>query len=310
MENSIINPIQRDFHSRLIDRIPSRKIIERYRNDFQVDVSRYFSGIEFTEIYECEVTKYRFFFPFSVMGDSQFYIDLSKGKKNYYHERWEHKLALRHAKSGEKWLEVGSGNSYFLRELSKKGVDTVGLELNSDEVLKAENEKFKVFDCDFFSFESKNSKYDVIASFQVLEHLKDVSNYFVKAGELLRENGKLIIGVPNSNPYLYVFDKFHTLNLPPHHMGLWTGEALKNVGEKFGFSVIKLQYEPISQSELDYILGLFSVSNLSVHNLKFLILKAFRKVLPSKVYHLISSFYRKYFVNGRNILIVLEKKND
>ncbi|WP_026970211.1 class I SAM-dependent methyltransferase [Algoriphagus terrigena] len=306
----MINPIDREFKSKLIERIPTKKIVARYKNDFQVDVSRYFSGIDFAEIYECEVTKYRYYYPFSFMGDGVFYIDLSKGKRNYYHERWEHKLALRHVNSGQKWLEVGSGNSYFLKELAKRGVKALGLELNSEEVLKAENEKFEVHDCDFFSFEAKNSEYDVIASFQVLEHIKDVSNYFVKAGELLRKNGKLIIGVPNSNPYLYVFDKFHTLNLPPHHMGLWTGKALKKVGEKFGFSLIKLQYEPISQSELDYILDLFSVGKISVHNLKFFILKAFRRVFPSKLYHFISSFCRKYLVNGRNILIVLEKKND
>ncbi len=306
----MINPIHKEFKLKLINRIPSLKIIERYQNSFQLDVSRFFDGIEFAEIYKCEETKYRFFFPFSMMGDSKFYIDLSEKKKNYYHKRWEHKVSIKHARRGDRWLEVGSGNSYFLRELANRGVIAVGLELNSAEVKRAIIENFDIYDCDFFSFNPSKKEYDFIASFQVLEHIKDVSNFFIKAREMLKKNGKLIIGVPNNNPYLYVFDKYHTLNLPPHHMGLWNGEALKKVGKKYGFSAIELQYEPISQSELDYILSFFSVNKVSIYSLKFLILKFFRRLFWLKLYQVISLFYRKFLVKGRNVLIVLEKDND
>jgi len=303
----MINPINKDFKSRLVEKIPSGKIIKQYQNDFKIDVSRFFKGMDFVQIYECEVTKYRFYFPFSLMGDSKFYIDLSERKKNYYHERWEHNISINHARNGESWLEVGSGNSFFLKKLVKRGVSALGLELNSDEVQRAKNEKFDVQDCDFFSFVPPKKGYDAIASFQVLEHIKDVSNFFIKAGEMLKKQGKLIIGVPNNNPYLYVFDKYHTLNFPPHHMGLWTGQSLKRVGREFGFEVIDLQYEPISQSELDYILSLFSFNQISVKNFKFLVLKFLKKYAPSKVYQVVSRYYRKSLVKGRNVLIVLEK---
>ena len=303
------NPINKDFKIKLIDKIPSTKIIHRYKNECEVDVSRYFDRIEFVEIYECKETGYSFYFPFSIIGDSDFYINLSKGNRNYYHDRWEHKVAIKYAKSGEKWLEVGSGNSYFLGKLEKVGVSALGLELNSDEVLRVENEKFKVHNCDFFSFDSKNEGFDVVAAFQVLEHIKDVSAFFIKANELLKKNGRLIIAVPNNNPYLYVFDKYHTLNLPPHHMGLWTGQSLERVGSNFGFSVKNLQYEPISQYELNYILNLCSLDDFSVNNLKFIFLKGVRKVFPKKIFQLVSSIYRKFIVNGRNIFIVFEKND-
>lgn len=305
----MINPISNDFKSKLIDKIPSIKIIDSYKKEFQVDVSQYFDGIEFAEIYKCQETGYRFYFPFSIIGDSEFYVNLSKGKGNYYHERWEHKVAIQYAKSGEKWLEVGSGNSYFLKELTKVGASALGLELNSDEVLKTESQNFEVRDCDFFSFESINGRYDTIASFQVLEHVKDVSAFFIKATELLKKNGNLIIGVPNNNPFLYVLDKYHTLNLPPHHMGLWTGQSLEKVGAKFGFSVKNLQYEPLSQYELNYILNLCSWGNLSLKNLKFIFLKGVRKVFPKKVFHLLSLIFRKFLVNGRNVFVVFEKND-
>lgn len=309
MENSMINPINQKFKTKLVDKIPSSKVILKYNNEFQFDVSSYFFGIEFIEIYECEITNYRFYYPFSIIGDGDFYINLSKEKGNYYHKRWEHKIALTKAKKGERWLEIGSGNSYFLKELTKGGVSALGLELNSEEVIRAENENFEVRDCDFFSFDCKKGEYDAIALFQVLEHIKDISTFFIHARELLKNNGKLIIGVPNNNPYLYVFDKYHCLNLPPHHMGLWTGKSLKNVGSSFGFSVKELQYEPLSHLELDYILDLYPKYSLSIRNLKFFLLKAFRRLFPVKVYRLISFFYRKFLVNGRNILVVFEKND-
>lgn len=304
----MINPINKEFKSKLIDKIPSTKIIKKYKDEYKVDVSNYFERIEFTEIYECEKTGYRFYFPFSIVGDSDFYINLSKENKNYYHERWEHKIAIKYAKSEERWLEIGSGNSNFLRQLKKVGAWSLGLELNRDEVLRAENENFEVLNCDFFSFDSKNEVFDTIASFQVLEHIKDVSNFFTKAAELLRKKGKLIIAVPNNNPYLYIFDKYHTLNLPPHHMGLWTSQSLERVGSNFGFLVKELHYEPLSQYELNYILNLCSRNNFSVNNLKFFFLKGVRKVFPKTAFHLLSHIYRKFLVNGRNIFIVFEKK--
>lgn len=305
----MINPVHKDFKFKLVDKIPTLRIIEKYKDDFKVDVTGYYKGIESVEIYECEVTKYRFYFPFSIIGDGNFYINLSKEKGNYYHKRWEHEVALKHAKIGEKWLEVGSGNSIFLRGLTEVGVSALGLELNSKEVLRAENEKFEVRYCDFLSFNCKKGEYDTIALFQVLEHVQDVSSFFTHARELLKKKGKLIIGVPNNNPYLYVFDKFHTLNLPPHHMGLWTGQSLKNVGTNFGFLVNDLQYEPLSHYELNYILDFYSWDNFSNKSPKYFFLKAVRKLFPKILFHLVSSIYRKFLVNGRNIFIVFEKND-
>lgn len=305
----MINPVDSNFDTKLVEKISSKRIIEKYKAEFNVDVTKYFKDLEFVEIHECQITKYRFFYPFSIIGDGEFYINLSNGKGNYYHERWEHKIALKQARRAEKWLEVGSGNSHFLKELSKIGVSAMGLELNSKEVLRAKSEIFEVRDCDFFAFDYDKGAYDTIALFQVLEHIKDISTFFGHAKELLKSKGKLIIAVPNNNPYLYVFDKYHTLNLPPHHMGLWTGHSLKKVGASFGFSVIDLQFEPISQQELGYILNLSAGDDFSLANLKFLVLKGIRKFFPKRLFHFVSSIYRKYLINGRNILIVLEKND-
>jgi 2-polyprenyl-3-methyl-5-hydroxy-6-metoxy-1,4-benzoquinol methylase len=79
---------------------------------------------------------------------------------------------------------------------------------------------------DFFSLTPGEHNYDAVCLFQVLEHMHDISGFFKHVRAFIKPQGKLIISVPNNNPYLYVNDKLHTLNLPPHHMGLWTGSSL------------------------------------------------------------------------------------
>ena len=69
---------------------------------------------------------------------------------------------------------------------------------------------------------------------------------FIKDSLLaLKPNGKLIIGVPNNNPFLFVNDKYHTLNLPPHHAGLWNKKSLKSLEQIFNIELVSLQYEPL-----------------------------------------------------------------
>ncbi|WP_291367893.1 class I SAM-dependent methyltransferase [Cyclobacterium sp.] len=301
--------MNKDYPVKFIEKIATNQVISKYRDDFNVDISSYFEGLDFVEIYECIKTKYRFFYPFYIIGDEFFYKDLSSKKINYYHERWEHKIALNYATEGENWLEIGSGNSSFLKELSKMGVVATGLEFNREEAAKPDDRKFQVINTDFFSFSSEDFKYDTIALFQVLEHIQDISLFFKHTRKLLKDEGKLIISVPNNNPYLYVFEKLHTLNLPPHHMGLWTGDSLAKVGDLFGFKMLHLRFEPLSQYELNYILNLPDSDKWSIRYFKFYLLKKVRKILPNTVFNIISYWYRSSLVKGRNLIIIFQKND-
>ena len=76
-------------------------------------------------------------------------------------------------------------------------------------------------------------RFSFICSFQVLEHVYEVYGFLNSAIALLKNKGKLIIAVPNNNPYFLKHDKYHTLNLPPHHMGIWDERSLKFIGKLF-----------------------------------------------------------------------------
>ncbi|MBN3582540.1 class I SAM-dependent methyltransferase [Algoriphagus aestuarii] len=302
------NPINREYKFDCEDSFSVKRIIDQYKSQFNQDVGKYFEGVDSVKVYKCTKTKYRFYYPFSVIGDGEFYQDLSSNKNNYYHSRWEHKVALKYAKKHEKWLEIGSGNSYFLKQLAKKQTISTGLELNQVEADDGISHGLNVVKKDFFSVNRELGRFDVIALFQVLEHMWDIALFFKKASELLETNGKIIFSVPNSNPYLYVSDKYHTLNLPPHHMGLWDKKSVKLVGEEFGFKLIECQTERLSDEELIKLFESSNIKNLLKFNVKYGLLKILYNLSPLKLRPRLSALFRNRFLEGRNLFVVLEKK--
>lgn len=301
------NPINSKYKLEVEDSFSVKEIINQYKRQFNQDVGKYFVGVNSVKVYRCVKTKYRFYFPFTVIGDGEFYEALSNNKNNYYHSRWEHKVALNYAKKHEKWLEIGSGNSYFLKQLANKEVISIGLELNQMEVDDAISCGFNVVKKDFFSINTELGKFDVIALFQVLEHMWDISLFFKQASELLETKGKIIFSVPNSNPYLYVSDKYHTLNLPPHHMGLWDKQSVKLVGEEFGFKLLECQTERLSNDELLRLFESSNISELLRLNRKYGVLKIIYTLCPLKLRPRLSTLFRNRFLEGRNVFVVLEK---
>jgi SAM-dependent methyltransferase len=84
--------------------------------------------------------------------------------------------------------------------------------------------------------------YDVVCSFQVLEHVYDVKNFIENAIKALKPGGRLIMSVPNNEPYFLRHSKYETLNLPPHHMGLWNKEVFQNLPKLFPIALKDVIY--------------------------------------------------------------------
>ena len=50
------------------ENIPVNKLIQGYKNQLGIDVSKYFKGIKEIKLYECLETKYRFYYPLYIEG--------------------------------------------------------------------------------------------------------------------------------------------------------------------------------------------------------------------------------------------------
>ncbi|WP_417236794.1 class I SAM-dependent methyltransferase [Bizionia paragorgiae] len=274
-------------------------IIGQYEN-LGIDVSRYFIGLETISLYECLETGFRFYYPPQTIGDGQFYEDLSKTRKGYYSDRWEHNETLKYLSQNDSVLEVGSGFGAFLSKLKKKKIKAKGLELNQNAVhtclADGLNVEYKLIE----DIKEKGEKYNVVCYFQVLEHVYEAHNFIKNSIEVLESKGKLIFGVPNNNPYLFISDKNHTLNLPPHHAGLWSKKAIQSLGNVFPIELIHLEFEPLAASYGEFLN--FHTSQNSNSVIRFS-LKMCNKFVPRLLKRCLC-----FFIKGRNVLAVFQKK--
>ena len=243
----MVSPITKSQNVSLVTEIDKNIVIQNYKDECNIDVSRYFADVDNIKIYKCEDTGYKFYYPLNLSGDAVFYEDLQKNLDSYYSVwKWENKIALKQIKKTDKVLDVGCGSGKFLEKLAELNIDCFGLEFNDNAIVECLK---KGYDVKKQSVEehSKDFKnfYDVVCHFQVLEHIVEPQEFIADCIKLLKPGGKLIVGVPNNNPFLFKNDKFHTLNLPPHHMGLWSKEALAALGKFNNLEIEKIVVEPL-----------------------------------------------------------------
>ncbi len=125
--------------------IPVSEIITRYKNNFNIDVKQYFNEIEHIDIYRCTDTGYRFFYPFSVSGNSSFYEHFQQFDWYYMPWKWEHETALHYIKEQSKILEIGCAKGDFLKEVQKqKQCQCFGLEFNIEAIKSAQSKGINV----------------------------------------------------------------------------------------------------------------------------------------------------------------------
>jgi 2-polyprenyl-3-methyl-5-hydroxy-6-metoxy-1,4-benzoquinol methylase len=252
-ENSVNSPLTGNSNTKEISQIATDKLIQEYQKDYNIDVSSYFKGISFVSVYESIDSGYRFYYPFNISGNDSFYQHFQEFDWYYMPWKWEHENALKGIQKSDKILEVGSGGNGFLEKMSNLGYNILGLELNSMSIRHGQEKGLKVLP-ETVQQHAENYKgtYDVVCSFQVLEHISDVHSFLEAQLTCLKPNGKLIISVPNNDSYISLF--FNALNAPPHHMGLWTRKSLESLCRIFPIKLLQVDYEPLQPYHRFYAL--------------------------------------------------------
>jgi SAM-dependent methyltransferase len=301
MDKNIVvkSPVTPDGDAVLIETLPVQRIVEGYRKLLGIDVSKYFGGNIEIAIYRCTDTGFRFYYPESIFADEEFYAFLQKRDSYYSEWHWEHEAALKKLLPQSKVLEVGCGTGSFMINLKEKGFNCTGLELNAAAVKVCRQKGLKVYNELLEIHVIQNSgEYDAVCAFQVLEHIYDVRSFINECLKCLKPGGKLIFAVPNSNPYLFKYDKYHTMNLPPHHSGLWNKAAFQKLPAFYPLKVDTIKFEPLFNRQY-FLNGFF------VHFKLGLINKIMNKIPPRIINNLLWPL--KFFVKGRNILAVFIK---
>ena len=227
---STISPLTGRDGVRVVREIDCNWMIEEYRRLFGIDVARYFHGRKTIQQLECLETGYGFYGPPDISGDGAFYEQLEGNRWYYLDWKWEHDRALLAIEDRDNVLEVGCARGSFLDRVRDRGCDCTGLELNARAAETARGRGLRVLQESIQQHACAHPQtYDVVCMFQVLEHVAEVKEVLEAAIRLLKPEGRLIIGVPDNSERAYtsLFVRAdNILNMPPHHMGLWSNVSL------------------------------------------------------------------------------------
>lgn len=245
---SVISPLTGSSNVVFEKNIRCDWLIANYQQQLGIDVSKYFAGLESIQIYKCLDTGYRFYYPFNVDGDGAFYEALQKFDWYYMDWKWEHQITSEMIKPTDKVLEIGCARGGFLNRVKEMGAESVGLELNRSAAEAARARGLNVFDQSIQDHARENpEKYDMVCSFQVVEHIAAIKPFLQASVDALRCGGKLIFSVPHNysdSPLL----QNNILDMPPHHSGLWDSVALANLQNLFALRLEMLLWEPVQKS--------------------------------------------------------------
>lgn len=237
----------------LVNEINVTKIIEAYQNNYKIDVSTYFNNLNTISLYKCIDSGLFFFYPFNITGDTKFYEQLQEFDWYYMDWKWEHEVALCYITDKMSVLEIGCAKGTFLNKLSTNNVFSFGLELNEKAATTCKNIGLTVFSQTIQEHAVQFSeKYDVVCSFQVMEHISSIREVLIDSIAVLKKGGKLIISVPNNDSFLGL--SINYLNLPPHHMSLWNEEVFLKISKIFNLKIVNIHLEPLQHYHKKYFI--------------------------------------------------------
>ena len=240
------SPITHSFNVILERKIPSNFIRNEYMSSYSIDVSGILQNTTEIAVYRCLDTDFRFYGPANVAGDAKFYEALQKFPWYYMDWKWEHEQVQQLLNPGEKVLEIGCAEGSFIERISATN-ESIGLELNIAAAYAAQDKGLKVLTQSIESHANEcPNTYDVVCSFQVMEHIADVKSVVQASVDALRKGGRLIISVPNNSSFIKHSEN-SIMNMPPHHMCLWDEKSLSNLQENFGITLDRFYYEPLQK---------------------------------------------------------------
>lgn len=232
--------------------------------------------------------------------ESEDYISHSDSQRNFqdriYHFVKSHMLSkkakwiYRYFKQGS-ILDFGAGTGEFLNEMKNSHWIVDGIEPNNTArnlgALKGLNLKSEIS-------ELENKKFDVISLWHVLEHIPDFQNKLSELKTLLKDDGLLIIAVPNFNSYdsKYYNENWAAWDVPRH---LWHFSR-NGIKEKFAEHGFKLVNEKPLKFDAYYVSLLSEKNKPKSSNLLNAIYRGFlsnQRAKSSGEYSSITYFFKK-----------------
>lgn len=215
----------------------------------------------------------------------------------------------------------GYGTEYLSRFTNKK---VFGFDKDKQTIRIAKkffNENKKINFCD----KIPKKKFDIIVSFQVIEHIKDRSKYYKNLKKILKPNGYILFSTPNKNITSYNLKKpamvFHEIEFTPKQLkeellkyfkvvkifGQMENEMIKKV-TKNNYNYIEIARNYPLRLKITYYISQIEIIRIISRHLPMFIkylLMGFDKTISTKKYSLVQN--KKLIDNS--FVIIAKVKN-
>lgn len=200
---------------------------------------------------------------------------------------------------GNRLLEIGCAYGFFLRAATRAGFDATGVELAGDCVSRARQlSGARVLHGDVLTTDV-GGPFDVVALFDVIEHLRDPVACLRRGADLLAPGGLLVVETGDVDaPWARVLgDRWYFLD-PPQHLVYFSESGLRRAALEAGLT------GPVSLRRIG--------RRVSLANISFKLAKAIgsdalrRRVITATREHLKGSIYLNF---GDGMLVAIRKGN-
>ena len=204
-------------------------------------------------------------------------------------------------------LEIGCAMGYFLDTARQHGFDCEAVEFSQWASNYAREERgLKVFTGNLLEAKLTDNAFDLIASWEVLEHVIDLREYFAEIKRILKPGGWLAFSLPNIDSLVGYFKNDVEL-MPQFHFSHFSPKTLKRFLEQYDFKIKYLKTTKVIswKTYLSYLgdrLGL-SWQSLAQSN----ILLKLIKLVPAIIWDILAV---RLLANVLDLVFSMTNRND
>lgn len=202
-----------------------------------------------------------------------------------------------------KVLEIGSAYGFFLNLMKQHSSEMIGFEVSSDgAAYSREQFDLNVTNEEFLDFKIKKNYYDVVAMWDVVEHINNPAAYIKKASASLKVGGLLALTTGDIGAALPKArgDKWRMIH-PPTHLYYFNKQSMHKLLESNGLSIVHFSH-PAHWRNLGSVLEQLRLNNVKSKNKSSIINLFIKLAKKSKMYKL------NFGLNTGDIMLVVAEK--